>query len=183
MKKILVALGFTMVAMSAQATLVFSLGGTTIATNDINNVTGDLVGTTYNFGTLSADAGDIVTFQNVSANAEAGFENFFVNGTASFVNKSNVGTLSYLVSTTGPLSFSFVDPVPTTFGNGSSSIAVIADAFGGFLLLLNDSGNGDDFDDHAVHVSAVPVPAALPLMASALGMFGLSRRKSKAKAA
>lgn len=31
--------------------------------------------------------------------------------------------------------------------------------------------------------SAVPVPAALPLMASALGIFGISRRRNKSKAA
>ena len=31
--------------------------------------------------------------------------------------------------------------------------------------------------------SAVPVPAALPLMASALGIFGIARRRNKAKAA
>ena len=181
MKKLLVALGFTMAAMSAQANLVFTAGGTTIATNDFNNITGDAVGTTYTYGTLSADAGDIVTFQNVSLNAEAGFKNFFVNGLESFENKTNVGTIQYLVTTAGLLNFSFVDgnTPPQTFGNGSSSIGVIGDVFGGFLLLFNDSGNGDDFDDHAAYVSAVPVPAALPLMASALGIFGLSRRKSK----
>ena len=32
-------------------------------------------------------------------------------------------------------------------------------------------------------VSAVPVPAALPLMASALGVFGIARRRNKSKAA
>ena len=182
MKKLLVALGFTMAAMSAQASLVFTPGGTTIATNNLNDITGDAVGTTYTYGTLSANVGDIVTFQNASLHAEAGFENFFINGTESFVNKTNVGTISYVVTTDGALNFSFRDPVPTTFGNGSSSIGVIGDEFGGFLLLLNDSGIGDDFDDHAAYVSAVPVPAALPLMASALGLFGLSRRKSKKSA-
>lgn len=181
MKKILVALGFTMAAMSAQATLVFTNLGTTIAINDPlgNQITGDAVGTTFNYGTLSADLGDIVTFQNISGNAEAGFENFFINGTAMFQNKSNIGTFSYEVTTAGLLGFSFVDQGGIVFNNGSESIAVIGDGFGGFNLLLNDSGAGDDFDDHAVNVSAVPLPAALPLMASALGMFGLSRRKSK----
>ena len=33
-----------------------------------------------------------------------------------------------------------------------------------------------------VEPSAVPVPAALPLMASALGVFGIARRRNKAKA-
>lgn len=33
------------------------------------------------------------------------------------------------------------------------------------------------------NISAVPVPAALPLMASALGIFGIARRRNKSKAA
>ena len=50
-----------------------------------------------------------------------------------------------------------------------------------FLIGYNDSANVNaDYDDYVVGVvNHVPVPAALPLMASALGMFGLSRRKSK----
>jgi len=53
-----------------------------------------------------------------------------------------------------------------------------------FLVGYNDHANVNaDYDDYVVGVRSVPVPAALPLLASALGMFGLSRRKSKAKAA
>lgn len=183
MKKILIALGFTFAAMSAQAALVYTHGGTTISTNDINNITGDAVGTSYNFGTLSADVGDTIQFQNVSGSAEAAFKNFFINDTAMFQNKSNVGTFTYTVLASGPLSFSFRDGATPSqeFFNGSSNIAVLATATG-FRLLFNDSGNGDDFDDHAIDVSAVPVPAALPLMASALGIFGLARRNKAKKA-
>ncbi len=183
MKKLLVALGFTMAAMSAQASLVFTPIGTTLPTDSYNDILGLTPPVTFSYGTLSADVGDIVTFQNVSANAEAGFQNFFVNGAASFVNKSNIGTYQYTVTTAGPLSFTFNDPTPATFGNGSDHIAVLEQSYGGydggFLMLFDDSGNGRDYDDHAVYVSAVPVPAALPLMASALGLFGISRRKSK----
>ncbi len=63
---------------------------------------------------------------------------------------------------------------------------VLGDDFGPFdyILGLNDGFSGDaDYDDFVVglrfqpNVSEVPVPAALPLMAAALGLFGLSRRK------
>ncbi len=52
-----------------------------------------------------------------------------------------------------------------------------------YILGFNDLGNDDDYDDLVVGVNyvpnAVPVPAALPLFATALGLFGFgaSRRR------
>ena len=54
------------------------------------------------------------------------------------------------------------------------------DAFD-FLIGFNDAAPDNDYDDYVVGVTAVPVPAALPLLASAFGVFGLARRKNKAK--
>lgn len=66
----------------------------------------------------------------------------------------------------------------------------LADASGkafDFLIGFNDAAPDNDYDDYVVGVTAgptaVPVPAALPLLASAFGLFGFSRRKNKAKSA
>jgi hypothetical protein len=48
-----------------------------------------------------------------------------------------------------------------------------------FLVGYDDINSDNDFDDYVIGVTAVPVPAALPLLASALAAFGIARRKSK----
>ena len=208
MKKILVALGFTMAAMSAQASILSlaPAGPVTFSTatlacpncghDVIAGATGGL------FGQLSANFD--TSFQATFLGSEAGDINFYVaNGTNVMSNKTTAigDTFSFDVSA-GLVNFGFHDQ---TTGVGASNltdylnkIAYISndngdggfkyfDASGNpfaFLIGFNDSGSLDgDYDDYVVGVNAVPVPAALPLMASALGMFGVARRKSKAKAA
>lgn len=95
----------------------------------------------------------------------------------------------------GLINFSFRDTTTNTnFANGSSfSFAILNGIlnpsvghtnYGPFdyLVGLNDNGSNDgDFDDMVIGLrytpNAVPVPAALPLFASALGLFGLGARR------
>lgn len=109
----------------------------------------------------------------------------------------DIGSAIYTEVDAGALKFRFVDTdgVNEVFRNGTSRSFAIMDGFipsditgtnyGQFdyILGLNDSSRLDgDFDDFVVGlrfqpVSSVPVPAALPLMATALGLFGLQRRR------
>ena len=188
MKKILIALGFTMAAMSAQAALVFNPIGTTIATNQFNDILDLNAGAQFQYGTLSADAGDVLVFTNLIGDVEAGFTNLFINESQVFSNKvGNNTSFTYTALVSGALNFKFKSQGGFIDNNGSQNIAVLSNVAGfsdEFLLLLDDSfAPHMDFDDHAVGVSVVPVPAALPLLASALGAFGIARRRNKAKAA
>ena len=107
-----------------------------------------------------------------------GFGMTFING--------NVDTWNIALST-----FEIIDS--TLKGNGLLSFF---DGFAGRdasdkyefingLLVLDDRGGtldtaGGSWSLRQEQVSAVPVPAALPLMASALGLFGFARRKFNA---
>lgn len=180
MKKVLLAVTLALAANVAQAALVFSSGGTTAATNAINDFTGGAIGTTYQFGTLSAAVSNTIRFTFLGG-VEAGWTNLFVNGMNVINNKSAVGsTFDFVTTSAGPLSFRFVSQDGFIDNNGSANIAVLQN-FGvhQFVLMLDDNHQGKhtDFDDHIIGVSQVPVPAALPLMASALGMFGVARRR------
>jgi hypothetical protein len=77
---------------------------------------------------------------------------------------------------------------PLISGSKSRGILFFMNTFGlkdgsgklfDFLVGYDDNNSDNDFDDFVVGVRAVPVPAALPLLASAFAAFGIARRKNK----
>ena len=216
MKKLLVALGFAVVATSASANI--SSGWLTVtgdAPVTIIPSPGDGgwggsfslpqegIYTSGVSGTLRADASGF--FNATYLGQVASFPNQYANPTMQ-MGGSNMGvavgtTLSHAVTAGTTVDFRFIDGGNgSTFANGATNTAVQGmifldaaiwnalhptDTQYDFLIGYNDSADVNaDYDDYVVGVvNNVPVPAALPLMASALGLFGVSRRKSKAKAA
>jgi hypothetical protein len=219
MKKLLVALGFAMVATGASANIVS--GGLTVTGDAPVTITpsaGDdgwggngsslntALYTIGNSGTLIANTAGF--FEATYLGQVAGFPNQYTsNGLTFFGNNvplasgytapgTSLGGIG--VSAGSAIPFAFIDGGNASlFANGAANTAVQGmlffdaaawNALHGssydFLVGYNDSADVNaDYDDYVVGVvNHVPVPAALPLMASALGMFGISRRKSKAKA-
>ena len=91
-----------------------------------------------------------------------------------FINNSEGGRSDQIaINTTEPKILSEFKSLNIIIDNFSSLSSL------GYLVTSSETFGGY----YPVSVSAVPVPAALPLMASALGLFGLSRRKNKAPTA
>ena len=202
MKNILIALGFTFAAMSAQAatltagdlSLEYNATPVAFTTASVslpqagNDVTFDTRG--YN-GQLSASVDTV--FRVTYLGKEAGNQNFYLQSGAFYfdTNTAVVGQAYDFVISAGVVDFGFTGSGGLTAENkvGGANINNIyylldSSAPGTFNIGFNDGGSVDlDADDLVVQVSAVPVPAALPLMASALGAFGIARRRNKAKAA
>ncbi len=195
MKKILIALGFTLVAVSAQATTVTTVENhLSLSYNDVavgfvgnNDVTADIRG--FN-GQLSATQGTLFTVKYLGK--EAGDKNFFLqSGNFIFNTDTAVAgqTFEFVVGA-GVIDFGFKDQTTgfTALNTGTNinSIYYLLDSStpGSFRIGFNDNGSSDtDGDDLVIEVSAIPVPAALPLLATAFGAFGIARRRNKAKAA
>ena len=209
MKKILIALGFTLVAVSAQAATI-TKGDLQLETTNLISFTGDAHEVIDIFGVDAAGGtfGQLSALRNTTfAVTFLGFEatrtNFYVSNGTSVVGSANfdaaVGQSFFFDVAAGVIDFGFEGPELTALNTDidNQRIAYITndnsyiDANTGnpysFLIGFNDGDKSDgDYDDYVVGVSAVsavPVPAALPLMASALGAFGIARRRNKAKAA
>ena len=90
-------------------------------------------------------------------------------GGDNFTNGINSGTTEFLKYT-------------LTLASGNTFATVINSITSGALLVGVTGQTGNQGNDQYI-INTVPVPAALPLMASALGAFGIARRRNKAKAA
>lgn len=156
-------------------------------------------------GTLKSVSSGIFTATYLGQ--QASFPNFYL-GTDRLDGINTGGaigsTMSMAVAANSVVNFSFGQDAcgfgacasATSFSNGAVNTAHqgilyflntygLKDANGrlfDFLIGYNDTATVNaDYDDYVVGVvNHVPVPAALPLMASALGAFGFSRRNKKA---
>lgn len=211
MKKLLVALGFAMAASAANANIVsggLTLAGNGIADMSFSDAGwGPISGLAEGYyvngdgltGTLTANGNGIFTATYLGQ--VASYDNLYFGTDLSTGHANeNIGATTSMTVTEGSIiNFFFQDGGNGSFfANGTdnashqgiayfANTAGLMDATGqvfDFLIGYNDSADvNSDFDDYVVGVvNHVPVPAALPLMASALGAFGLSRRKSKTTA-
>lgn len=186
-------------AGSAQAVSLSVLNGSAMSFSGYNGQPATATGTysTGTLGTLVANGPGTVTFTYLGN--ESGYSNSF-SFLGAFLNESNkVGDKTAAVAVeAGELNFSFTDSTGASASNGTPATPVLGFAilngnltpisgpdYGPFdyVLGFNDSSNGDaDYDDFVVGVNfgpltPVPLPASLPLMALALGMFTFARRR------
>jgi hypothetical protein len=195
MNKLLLALMLAFSASAVQAEpvnhLSLAAGSSVTFTGDTHDVITGATGGTY--GQLSATQDTL--FSVTFLGTEASNTNFYVSNGSEVIGTStsviNVGDTFTFNIGAGVINFGFGGSGTTTpasnLDNYIGTIAYITndgsykDAEGNpfaFLIGFNDGGSPDgDYDDYVVGVSAVPVPAALPLLASALGMFGVARRR------
>lgn len=204
MKKILIALGFAVVATSAQAITLSASSGpfspyADVTTIDFDtpfpsgvSITGGAVyPNTYQPGISAAPVGSTGNYYSVGVSpaeqqgpgivtlADAvGYYGFLWGSVDSNNTVTLLNGLTTVASFTG-------DQFNPNNGNRDSSIYlnIFADNATEFFntIVFETTSNAFETDNHA-YASSVPVPAALPLMASALGVFGIARRRNKAKA-
>lgn len=201
--KISVALSLFSAVGVAQAASLSILGSTSTMFSGYSGQPAASTGiyTSGFLGTLVANQTSIITFTYLGG--ESGFNNSFSFLGNTLTESNTVGTVTAPVTVdAGALNFTFSDDQGGSFTNGGVVTPTLGFAildgnlaptngtnFGPFdyVLGFNDSAAGaEDYDDFVVGVSvvaapisAVPLPASLPLMALSLGLFTAvaSRRK------
>jgi len=203
MNKFLLALLVSALPVLASAnTLSFVSGNSTGTTNISITGYGSSIAATGNvttgkFGTFYTEGTGNGTLTATFLGESSGYNNFYFD--ANNILAEYGSSISSVIDGSGQVVFGFgTDGLGSTgtFTNGSDAGDVI-----GFALLdvspespayslyqyivgFNDGYPGDaDYNDYVVglnYATTVPVPASLPLMVSALGLFGfgVSRKRS-----
>lgn len=183
---------------AAQASSLSIFGSSPVSFTGYNGQPSTHTGmyTSGSLGTLVANSAGTVSFTYLGN--ESGYSNSFSFSGISFNESNAIGTTASASVNSGALSFNFSDNQGGSSSNGSAALPVLGFAilngnltpitgpnYGPFdyVLGFNDSASGDaDYDDFVVGVNftpinAVPLPASLPLMAAALGLFTFARRR------
>ena len=209
MKKILLALLLAAPLFANASSLVFHAAGDdfAIAGYDVApNTTGARNVGQFGYFTIEGEGGG--TFSATFLGQESGYSNVYTQNIFSADYQiMDESTLGSTVSTTNLKQFGFAtngeDGFTSMFSNGDIATSVLGFALlkkfntttgeldnhttlgdFDFLVGFNDYFKGDaDYDDYVVGLkyrpSSVPVPAALPLMASALGLFGFGASRKR----
>lgn len=183
----------------AQANSLSTLNSSPISFTGYNGQPANSTGTYSNglLGTVIANSSGAITFTYLGN--ESGYSNSFTFFGNTLNESNSIGdTITSASVDAGEINFSFSDNQGGTISNGSAAAPTLGFAilngnltpvsgpnYGPFdyVLGFNDSSSGDaDYDDFVVGVnftpvSAVPLPASLPLMAAALGLFTFARRR------
>ena len=197
MNKILLALlASTMPLLSSANTLVFTPTSNSFAINGYDSIpaTGSVI--SGQFGQFSTTGPGTLTATFLGS--EAGFSNFYMQY-GSLLTGASVS--AQIAEATNVVDFHFDTSSPTPADSSIATLASNSEKFtsesplsfalldvangedGAYYIGFNDYFAGTpDFDDYVVkltYATTVPVPASLPLMASALGLFGfgVSRKR------